>query len=123
MEVSHEDDWDAHRILNRGLKILDFLEKRWDIHFRNEEQKIELLHIGFVNEKREAIPELVEENTCEEIDKVSNNIPDGELNNRTDLQLDFWSNFVEYCRSQGRGVDIASRRPFGQSYYLSLIHI
>lgn len=48
---------------------------------------------------------------------MSNNISDGELNNRTDLQLDFWSNFVEYCRSKGRGGDIASRRPFGQSWY------
>lgn len=53
LEVAHETDWDAKRILNRGLNILNFLEKRWDIHFKNEEQKIELLHIGFVNETRE----------------------------------------------------------------------
>lgn len=113
LEVSHEDDWDANRILKRGLKILNFLEKRWDIHFKNEEQKIELLHIGFVNETREVIPELVEENTSstykEETDEV--------LNNTTDLQLDFWSNFVQYCNEQGRGEDIGSRKPFGQNWY------
>ena len=113
LEVSHEADWDANRILKRGLKILNFLEKRWDIHFKNEEQKIELLHIGFVNEAREEIPELVEENILltdkEETDKV--------LNNTTDLQLDFWSNFVQYCNEQGRGNDIGSRKPLGENWY------
>lgn len=45
----------------------------------------------------------------EETDKV--------LNNTTDLQLDFWSNFVQYCNEQGRGNDIGSRKPLGENWY------
>ena len=59
------------------------------------------------------IPELVEENTS----SANKEKTDGVLNNITDLQLDFWSNFVQYCKEQGRGEDIASRKPLGQSWY------
>ena len=39
---------------------------------------------------------------------------------KTDLgsaQLQFWTAFVDYCRANGRGEDIASRKPFAQNWY------
>ena len=50
IEVSREQDWDAKRILKRGLKLLEFMEKRWDIKFQDKKQKIELLHLSFVKQ-------------------------------------------------------------------------
>lgn len=112
LEVSHEDEWDAKRILERGLRILDFLEKRWDIHFEDEKQKIELLHIDFVNSIRKDVPELPKENTSDEKIEVSNEI----ATNISELQLDFWINFVQYCKEMHRE-DIVSRKPYGQVWY------
>ena len=61
IEVSREANWDAERIFSRGMKLLKFIEKRWGIQFKDEAQMIELLHIGFVNEQREDVPELPED--------------------------------------------------------------
>jgi hypothetical protein len=62
IEVAQETDWTAENILNRGLLLLDFMEERWGITFDNK-QKIELLHIDFVNERRSAIPEIPQPTT------------------------------------------------------------
>lgn len=112
IEVSYESDWDAHSILKRGLRMLKFIEKRWDIQFEDERQMIDLLHISFVNDGREDVPE----------------IPKPEVNNenmgitwqpveRHILRMDFWTNFVQYCQNIGRGDDIASRKPSYDSWY------
>lgn len=113
LEVSHESNWDANKILERGLRILDFVEKRWNLHFKDENQKIELLHIGFVKETREEVLELFEEtNSSGDV------VAACEISNKTvSLQLDFWTNFVQYCEEQGRADDIGSRKPYGQNYY------
>lgn len=114
IEVSHESDWDAQRILKRGIKMLKFMKKRWDIHFKDEDQMSELLHIPFVSELREAVPEILEENILPStvgtaIGAVSSTM--------TDLQLDFWTAFVQYCTEHGRSNDIGLRKPFGQNWY------
>jgi uncharacterized protein with ParB-like and HNH nuclease domain len=48
VEVSKCEDWNAECILNRGLNLLRFMERRWDIHFQNEEAMKDLLFLDFV---------------------------------------------------------------------------
>ncbi|MCG7337159.1 DUF4268 domain-containing protein [Sporosarcina sp. ACRSM] len=115
LEVSHEADWDAQRILERGIKMLKFLEKRWNIHFTDEEQMIELLHIPFVNDGREEIPEIDKTAFDNTFDAATTTTR--ELSERHLLRMDFWSNFVKYCRENGRGNDIATRKPSYDNWY------
>jgi hypothetical protein len=115
IEVSHESDWDAPRILARGIKMLKFVEKRWDIHFKDEDQMIELLHISFVNDGRADVPEIPKP----EIDELSDatTVTTREQSERHLLRMDFWTNFVQYCRDNGRGDDIATRKPSNHDWY------
>lgn len=69
-EVAKYDKWTPKSILDRGIKVLEFLEKHWDVKFYNrkpneteEEYKnnrrqtmIDFLGLSFVNDKRD-IPE------------------------------------------------------------------
>jgi hypothetical protein len=57
IEVSREQDWTAQKILKRGMHLLEFMESRWQIKF-SDEQKKQLLHIGFVDDGRADIPEI-----------------------------------------------------------------
>lgn len=57
IEVADEDEWTAERILDRGLKLLNFMEKRWDL-ILSESQKSQLLHINFILNEREQIDEI-----------------------------------------------------------------
>lgn len=61
IEVSKEDYWDAQHIYDRGIKLLHFMEDRWQFHFASKEQMEELLHISFINDDREIPEELHEE--------------------------------------------------------------
>lgn len=80
---------------------------------------IELLHIGFVNEPREEILELSEDDIMSGTLATST----GKLSSATtDLQLDFWTAFVGYCADNGRTDDIGSRKPYGQNWYDVTIH-
>ncbi|WP_371357561.1 HNH endonuclease family protein [Hydrocoleum sp. CS-953] len=51
IEVSEKDDWTAKEILERGLKLLNFMEERWGIKLGNRNEKIDFLNLGFVEEK------------------------------------------------------------------------
>lgn len=115
IEVSKEQDWTPKSILKRGLHLLEFMESRWGLKL-TDEQKMQLLHVKFVEDGRAEIPELVED-TFQNRDLVRN--PDTTQNglDRQDLRLEFWNNFVKYCTSQGREKDIASRKPYYQSWY------
>jgi hypothetical protein len=46
--VAAYDDWNAENILDRGMKLLDFMERRWDIKFESEESKKDLLFLDFI---------------------------------------------------------------------------
>lgn len=114
IEVSLEADWDATSIFHRGIKMLKFVEKRWSVKFADEAQMVELLHIGFVNEPREEVPELSEDDFIPGTVETAT----GEVSSATtDLQLDFWTSFVQYCADHDRTEDIGSRKPYGQSWY------
>ena len=62
VEISKEDSWDAKNIYDRGMKLLSFMETRWDFKFEDTKQKEDLLHISFVNDGRDIPPEITEEN-------------------------------------------------------------
>lgn len=47
-EVALCDEWSEKEILERGIKMLNFLEKRWSIKIGNEEQKIKALGLDFL---------------------------------------------------------------------------
>ena len=65
IEVSKLKDWTAEEIHKRGMQLLEFMERRWKFNFESEEQKENLLHIDFVNDEREEIPPLTEEEVIE----------------------------------------------------------
>jgi len=48
IEVSSYNEWNPNTILERGLKLLEFMEKRWDLKFENEQVKAELLFLDFI---------------------------------------------------------------------------
>ncbi|WP_338595527.1 DUF262 domain-containing protein [Clostridium baratii] len=48
IEVSMYDKWGAEEILDRGFKLLEFMERRWDIKFENDSAKKELLFLDFI---------------------------------------------------------------------------
>ena len=62
VEISKEPDWTAEKIYQRGIKLLRFMEHRWNFCFESAEQMDELLHIGFVNDGRKIPEEITEEN-------------------------------------------------------------
>lgn len=119
IEVAKETDWDARRILERGMKLLGFMEKRWDFQFESESQKLDLLHLGFVTESRDPVDEIP-------APKVSlppeEDAPSGQHNNagkrpaRQIRREKFWNAFVSYCKMTGR-MDIGGRKPSGDNWY------
>lgn len=51
IEVSQYENWSPDTIKERGLKLLSFMEERWNFKFKNEEVKKELLFLSPMNEK------------------------------------------------------------------------
>ena len=45
-EVAQLNEWNPEQIRTRGLKLLEFMEKRWEIKLGNEEQKLLLLGVN-----------------------------------------------------------------------------
>ena len=114
IEVAKENDWTAQNILNRGLLLLGFMESRWNISL-TDTQKVELLHIDFVNDKRKYVPEIPETKT-EPADIIIQKTK-FDLKERHIRRIKFWSNFVEYCKLNGRGDDIALRKAGYADWY------
>ena len=48
IEVAAYKDWNADAILDRGLKLLEFMERRWNIKFPNNESKKDMLFLDFM---------------------------------------------------------------------------
>ncbi len=46
IEVSHCEEWGPDEIRERGIRLLKFMEERWDIRFENSQMREELLFIG-----------------------------------------------------------------------------
>lgn len=109
IQVSEAPYWDSKKIFDRSKTLLQFMENRWQFSL-TEEQFDKLLYINFVNDKREIPAELpVETNDENNSSFILENILEKK-------QCQFWTNFVEYCKSQERN-DIAARKPSGQNWY------
>ncbi len=50
-EVVNYENWTAKEILDRGIKLINFMEKRWNISIGNYQEKVEFLGLGFVLKK------------------------------------------------------------------------
>lgn len=48
-EVALVDNWGPEEIKNRGLNLLSFMEKRWRINLGSQENKLQLLHLDFID--------------------------------------------------------------------------
>lgn len=124
IEVAKESNWDANCILSRGKKLLSFMEQRWDFKFTNEHEKLELLHLSFLQESRDEKPEIPEP----ELPTSMKTQPKQTLSNhsapipaRRIRREWFWRGFVEYCIKQDR-TDISVRKPSGDNWYDVPIH-
>lgn len=51
LEVAACKDWTPEEIAKRGLKLLSFMEERWNIKFGDDTKKLNLLHLSFVKIK------------------------------------------------------------------------
>lgn len=51
IEVSGYEIWNSETILDRGNKLLEFMEQRWDLKFEDETAKAELLFLDFMLEE------------------------------------------------------------------------
>lgn len=51
IEVSQCQNWGAQEILERGIKLLEFLQENWGIRFSNHQQALQFLGIQFVPKK------------------------------------------------------------------------
>lgn len=118
IEVAQETDWTADCIYNRSKKLLEFMENRWRFSFTSEQMN-KLIYVTWVQDGRE-VPEPLPEET--EATVVSTD--DGKVKtaskhegNLGELQLQFWTKFVEYCKQEGKGGDIATRKPLAQHWY------
>lgn len=47
-EVALFEEWNAEKILERGLRLLDFMEKRWKLSIGDRKQKARALGLGFL---------------------------------------------------------------------------
>lgn len=112
IEVSRLSDWEPSNILDRGIKLLNFMEERWGVNFESDEQKVKLLHLGFVNDGRLASPEL-DKDIIVELEKKE------KKDNMTiyEKQNKFWIEFVKYATSKNRHLDIAKRTGRAQNFY------
>lgn len=53
IEVSSYEEWNPDNILERGLTLLKFMEKRWNLKFEDEYQMAELLFLEFMYEEED----------------------------------------------------------------------
>lgn len=115
IEVSKYDDWTALDIYNRSKQLLEFMETRWQFSLTEMQLGI-LSYVYFVEDGREIPPELpIENDSINNKSNLSNDsiIEDNILEKK---QLEFWTDFVDYCNNKNR-TDIAVRKPFGQNWY------
>lgn len=111
IRVSRYNDWTPKKILDRGLELLTFMENRWNVKFKDINQKIKLLHLDFVNDNREITPEIKSLDIIDVIDD------DNVFNDRMRKQYKFWLNFIEYCKINNRDSDLGKRSPRADNSY------
>lgn len=58
--VEKYKEWNAEAILDRGLKILDFMEEEWDFFFASKADKIKVLGLDFMIKEEDYDTDVVE---------------------------------------------------------------
>lgn len=61
IEVSRYSDWNPQTIKERGLKLLQFMENRWQVDLGDKQSKMDLLGISFVDDGRVVSAEIEKE--------------------------------------------------------------
>jgi hypothetical protein len=56
IDVANESDWTPTEISRRGLRILDFLERRWSVKLGDRTDKMRALKLEFLDESAKARP-------------------------------------------------------------------
>lgn len=51
-EITKFDKWTSTEILNRGLSLVDFLEKRWELKIGSEQDKLKFLGLEFLKKEK-----------------------------------------------------------------------
>lgn len=115
IEVAQEQEWTAQHILDRGIMLLDFMAKRWQLKFWGNEQS-DLLHVQFADDGRDVPPEIPESQNIQSEDALSLG-ENGNLTDRHHKRFEFWDNFVAYCKLRGRDRDVATRKPSHNDWY------
>lgn len=54
-ELTKFSEWNASNILERGIHLLSFMEKRWNVNIGSSEEKIDFLSLDFVLAKEKVI--------------------------------------------------------------------
>lgn len=116
IEVAQEKDWSADRIYNRTKKLLEFMENRWKFSFTSEQMN-KLIYVTWVQDGR-MIPESLAEEIVKSKDTESKENQKLKVEgNLGELQLQFWTSFVNYCKQKEGSKDIAVRKPAAQNWY------
>ncbi|WP_248730160.1 HNH endonuclease family protein [Vreelandella populi] len=55
-EIAMKSQWTAVEILERGVRLLDFMEKRWGFSIGDYDQKVRILGLEFVGYEKSASP-------------------------------------------------------------------
>lgn len=116
IEVAQENDWTAKCIYQRSKKLLEFMENRWKFCFKSD-QLNKLIYVTWVNDDRPMPAPLPKESEESLISLGKDIMPEKPIGDLERLQLKFWTEFVEYCKAEGRESDIALRKPLAQNWY------
>lgn len=116
IEVSKEADWDALHIYDRGMMLLRFIEKRWNISFGDDQQKVSILHLGFLTDGRAVPPEIPKPMTASTVTAISDTADIASNSDLPEKQLAFWSAFVEHCKNKDHS-SMVTRKPLRKHAY------
>lgn len=59
-EVAQSEDWTAKEIFERSLRLLEFLERRWEMPIGDRQRKIDVLGLDFVLSGQQLLTDLAE---------------------------------------------------------------
>ena len=121
-EVAKYADWNPTTILERGLKLLEYLEARWGVRFKDDAMKLQVLGLSFMTDCRE-IPEELQEEASTVVTEVASDA------NLDELRLGYWTyalpNIVEAHGGNGpySGVTPANRSYCDGFFGIGGIHL
>lgn len=58
LEVAACDEWTPLQIKERGIRLLNFLERRWGVDLGGNDAKLDLLQLGFMNDQETSFTDL-----------------------------------------------------------------